>query len=567
MAPVNCLRIFLLRPVFAIRNNYPRLRPPIRIIWLALLMATATAASAAVLTGSFGSHDPSRMTNCEGAYYVYSTGGSMMSSTDRIHWSSGTSPFSSGVPTSVKNLIPSNQGIWAPDVIYATGRYLLYYAVADSSGTQSAIGLLTSPTLNPSDSTYHWTDAGVVIHHFDKQDLLTAIDPCPFFDASGALWMSYGSGYANGATWSDPTVVIMKLNDSTGLASSSNTSTYPVALGHIEASYVYYHNGYYYAFWNSGGCCSGTSSTYTVHMARSPTVTGTYVDENGATDSSNTLLAATVNKSSLIGNEYGPGQIGILNENGVYYCTYHYYPPSNGGAVLGEETIVWGTNGWPSVSADFVPGTYKITASGTNLSLGIRGASSANGTPVEEETYATSGYQQWNVAFTYSSGTTPDGYYSIHSVGSGNALDLYQSSAANGTLIEEWAAGTGNNQRWFIEETSDGKYRIISRTSGSVLSVPLPSQNPNLSVARINSGTDAQLTFPSQFGWNYNILTGTPSNWTTLTTLAGTGGTLTYTHTRGGINAANFWKLSIQEAVNEWSWQQSPGQEWTFSSP
>jgi arabinan endo-1,5-alpha-L-arabinosidase len=533
-----------------------------------LLCLASAQASGAILTGSFGSHDPSRMTNCDGTYYVYSTGGSMLYSTDRINWNFGTSPFPKGVPTSVASVIPSNQGIWAPDVIYLNNIYYLYYAVADTTGTQSAIGLMTSPTLNPSATNYHWTDQGIVVHRHDDQDKISAIDPCPFFDASGALWMSYGSGYANGATWSDPTIFIIKLNDSTGLASTTNTGLYPVALGHIEGSYVYYHSGYYYAFWNSGGCCSGTNSTYTIHVARSPTVTGTYVDQYGNTDSSDTFLAATVTKNAIIGAEHGPGQLGILCEGGVYYCTYHYYPESGGGAVLGEETLVWGANGWPIAGADIVPGTYKITASGTNSVLGIRGANSTNGTSIEEEPYTASTYQQWKIANTYSSGTTVDGYYSITSIGSAKAMDLYQANAANGTLIDEWAPGTGNNQRWFIEETSDGNFRILSRTSGSVVSVPTKSQIPYPTVARVNNGADAQISFPSQFGWNYGVATSTDlKSWTTLPTLAGTGGAMSYTETGAGGNTARFWQLTAQQSVDEWTWQDLPSQEWLFSAP
>lgn len=243
------------------------------VLVLTLLCGTAPTLRAAILTGSTGSHDPSRMIYCNGKYYIYSTGGSMMYSTDRINWTSGASPFN-GVPASAKSMIPSNQGIWAPDVIFLNNKYYLYYAVAASDNSKTLVGLLTSPTLDPSQSGYQWTDVGVVVSDIDKTDKRSAIDPCPFVDAIGELWLSYGSGYANGATWSDRTIFIIKLDDTTGLASATVTARYPVALGHIEASYVFYHAGYYYAFWNSGGCCDGASSTYTVHVARSPTVTG-----------------------------------------------------------------------------------------------------------------------------------------------------------------------------------------------------------------------------------------------------------------------------------------------------
>jgi arabinan endo-1,5-alpha-L-arabinosidase len=357
------------------------------IFWLIAL--SAPSVFSAVLTGSFGSHDPSRITKCDGVYYVYSTGGRMMYSTDMVAWATGTSPFqqpglstielpspsplpsaapsaSPGgqgpqgprrqfwhrVPDSMGKIIPKNQGIWAPDVIYINKAYYLYYSVADASGTQTGIGLLTSPTLNPGAADYHWTDRGVVLLTYDHEIHISAIDPCPFLDADGKLWMSYGSGYANGAKVTDPTIYIMKLDDTTGLASTSNTQHYPVAPGHIEASYVMFHNGYYYAFWNSGGCCAGNKSTYTIHMARSRTASGPYIDKKAESGTSDVLVGPVVTQDTAVGTEHGPGQIGIYEEGGVYYCTYHYYPETGRGASLGLEKLTWGADGWPVCSFD-----------------------------------------------------------------------------------------------------------------------------------------------------------------------------------------------------------------------
>ena len=437
-----------------------------------LLLWGATSSSAAILTGSTGSHDPSRMIFCNGKYYICSTGGGMISSTDRINWSYGTSPFSSfsgSRPSSMKAAIPSDQGIWAPDIIFYNNKYYLYYSCAASDGLSCAIGLITSPTLDPAAVGYAWTDVGVVIKTDDKVEKKSAIDPAPFIDASNNLWLSWGSGYANGATWSDTTICISKLDNVIGLRSAADTNYYSVALGHIEGSYIHYHNGYYYAFWNSGGCCSGASSSYTVHLARSPTVTGTYVDKNGAGNSSVTFLSSTVVKNSINGNEHGPGHMGILSEGGIDRCTYHYYPDT-GGSVIGEETVIWGADGWPTCGADLAPGTYRISSLNNGLAMGVYLAGTTNGTPLDQETYTGSTFQQWTLTYT-TNGSTADGYYRIMSAGSSNVADLFQSSPNNGTPINQWASGGGNNQKWFIEQTSDGYYRIVSKISQSVIEV------------------------------------------------------------------------------------------------
>ena len=479
------------------------------------ILLSMTFVRAAILTGSTGSHDPSRMINCNGKYYIYSTGGGMKSSTDKINWSSGTSPFN-GVPNSVRTLISTNQGIWAPDVIFSNNKYYLYYSVAASDGLHSAIGLLTSPTLDPAAAGYHWTDVGVVVFTTDHVQKRSAIDPCPFLDTSNNLWLSWGSGYANGATWSDPTIFLTRLDNTNGLASSTDTNQYPVALGHIEGSAIYYLRGYYYAFWNSGGCCSGASSSYTIHLARSPTVTGTYVDKNGAGNSSVTFLSSTVVKNSINGNEHGPGHAGILSEGGIDRVTYHYYPDT-GGSVIGEETIVWGADGWPTCGADLAPETCKMFSLNNGLAMGVYQGGTTNGAPIDQETFTGGTSQQWTVDFT-TNGSTADGYYSLTSVGSGKVVDVFQSNTNNGTLINQWTWGGGNNQKWFIEQTSEGYYRMVSKLSQSVIDISGYSDTSGTWLNEMvwNNGVDQQWLLTTSSG-------SLPAAPTGLTATAGTG--------------------------------------------
>jgi arabinan endo-1,5-alpha-L-arabinosidase len=301
------------------------------------------------IPNTLGTHDPSRIINDNGSYYFYSTGSNIpvWYTNDGRTWKQGPAVFPNGLPSWQKTLVPENDGhlVWAPDIIYRNGLFYLYYAV--NGGKSSAIGLATSPTLNPSASNHKWTDRGAVLSN-GPNDRVSAIDPAPFIDASGNFWLSWGSGYI--FTWSDPEIFVTRLDNSTGLRAAGAADN-PVVLGHVEASYVQYHNGYYYLFWNTGGCCSGASSTYLIHVARSASVTGPYVDKSGTAGGSNTFLASH-------GSVHGPGHLGILSQNGVDYYTYHYYPDS-GGSVLGLGTITWGSDGWPAASEPASPGPRR----------------------------------------------------------------------------------------------------------------------------------------------------------------------------------------------------------------
>ena len=116
----------------------------------ALLGVAAIATPARAQTsGANGTHDPSRMIESDGKFYVYSTGGGSKSSTDGLVWTNGPAMFPSGIPNSTTSLVPNNEGVWAPDVIFLNGQYYLYYAIANAENA-CAVGLVTTPTLDPS---------------------------------------------------------------------------------------------------------------------------------------------------------------------------------------------------------------------------------------------------------------------------------------------------------------------------------------------------------------------------------------------------------------------------------
>jgi beta-xylosidase len=267
-------------------------------------------------------------------------------------------------------------------VIFFNGLYHLYYALANAQ-SDCCIGMMSSPTLEPTSRKYQWTDRGLIVSSH-KSDQRGAIDPCPVFDAAGNLWLCFGSNYTFPA--SRPAIFIMPLDPKTGLPVSSPPKLTPLQAGHIEASYIFYHAGFYYLFWNSGGCCAGVKSSYTIHIARSAAITGPYKNKTAApgdnapaksasskgvagntnADASGPGVSGTQVSGPIIfgkdiflasytdpalGEEHGPGQIGILSENGVDRFTYHYYN-AKGRPVLGEQTLAYDPAGWPIPTID-----------------------------------------------------------------------------------------------------------------------------------------------------------------------------------------------------------------------
>lgn len=297
------------------------------------------------LRGFISAHDPSTMIKCKNRYYVYSTGQGILSksSADKVFWTPGPAVFTN-VPSWTTNAVPGFTGVfWAPDVLFFNNQYHLYYAVSTFGSQISGIGLVTNPTLDPTDPSYHWTDQGPVIQSASGSAYNT-IDPSLVWDASTNLWMAFGS------YWSG--IYLVQLDPLTGLRISAGSPTYPLAYNSsIEASYIYRHGNYYYLFVNWGSCCSGVNSTYNIRVGRATSVTGPYLDRNGVNmvNGGGTLFLRGAGKFA------GPGHMGIVSENGRDWFTYHYYDANGwapeygayGHADFDFEPLSWTADNWP----------------------------------------------------------------------------------------------------------------------------------------------------------------------------------------------------------------------------
>ena len=78
-------------------------------------------------------------------------------------WAHSGAVFSS-LPAWARRAVPGASGIWAPDVSWSATaqRGRVYYAVSTFGSQTSAIGLASSPTLDPRTASYAWRDDGVV---------------------------------------------------------------------------------------------------------------------------------------------------------------------------------------------------------------------------------------------------------------------------------------------------------------------------------------------------------------------------------------------------------------------
>ncbi|RYX86702.1 hypothetical protein EON83_00555 [bacterium] len=414
-------------------------------------------------------HDPSRVVKCGDAYYVFYTGNNILSrtSSDLTTWNRGTPVFEK-MPDWVREYVPNVKGnnIWAPDLIFFNNKYWLFYSVSTFGSRVSAIGVATTPTLDPKSPDYKWTDNGLVIASKQSSNW-NAIDPAPLTDERGDLWLTFGSFQRSG-------IQLVKLDSQTGKAvGEPKTLAARQGVG-PEAPYIHFHDGWYYIFENEGFCCRGMNSTYAAMVGRSKTITGPYLDKTGrdlATGGGTPFLGTE-------GEQIGPGHIGVLSEGNLDRFTYHYYNSlANGVPTLGMQTLVWEKDGWPRVAKDLKPGRYAIISKASGLALGIHDLSQEDGTPIDQFKYTGGPFQEWNVA------PVGDGYFNISSLATGKSIDLFECSSAEGTKISQYGWGNNDCQRWRIEPTSDGSYRILSKSTKNAITLPGGTTAPQALVA------------------------------------------------------------------------------------
>jgi arabinan endo-1,5-alpha-L-arabinosidase len=329
-------------------QNTIRMLLPLAGILFPLLTGPAQIQSNAVpvASGMSGNrevrvHDPSAPIKCTDDYWIFYTGRGIPSyhSKDLIKWEHGPAVFTNA-PAWVARTVPRNHWMyyWAPDIIHLGDRYLLYYAVSSFGRNDSAIGLATTPTLDPADPKYKWSDQGIVVQSVAR-DNFNAIDPAAALDAQGHLWLAFGS------FWSG--IKMIQLDPQTGKRIATNSPVYSLAFNDsIEASYLCRHDDYYYLFVNWGLCCRGTNSTYEIRVGRSRQITGPYLDKDGVdlvTGGGTPFLSAS-------GPFIGPGQSGIYSENRADWFSCHFYNGKRDGlSMLAILPLGWNTNGWPEI--------------------------------------------------------------------------------------------------------------------------------------------------------------------------------------------------------------------------
>jgi arabinan endo-1,5-alpha-L-arabinosidase len=301
-------------------------------------------------------HDPA-IIKAGGTYYLFTTGRpgrdkggyiGLRTSRDLKAWT----PVAAAVPDIphwAYAAVPGVRDMWAPDIAYVNGRYRLYYALSTFGSNRSAIGLFTSPTLDPAAPDYRWRDEGLVVQSTEASDF-NAIDANFIAAADGRHWLALGS------FWSG--IKLFELDPATG--KPKNVDARPIAIARrpvpaggpapVEAPFIITHGDFYYLFVSYDYCCKGANSTYYTVVGRSAAIDGPYLGRDGSSlmnGEGTIVLRADLREQQRF---RGPGHVAILHDGTRDLIVYHAYDKAaNGLPTLRISPLTWDADGWPKV--------------------------------------------------------------------------------------------------------------------------------------------------------------------------------------------------------------------------
>ncbi|MBQ2359574.1 MAG: family 43 glycosylhydrolase, partial [Prevotella sp.] len=256
--------------------------------------------------------DPTVIRDANGYFYLYATEDThnvpIYRSKDLVTWRYAGTAFTDA--TRPMDFVPKGS-IWAPDINYVNGQYVLYYSKSEWGKTwECGIGVAVSDRPNGGFHDAH------KLFISSEVGIENCIDPF-FIQDDGRNYLFWGSFHD---------IYGVELTED-GLAVKDGCKPQKIAGGLIEATMIVKHNGYFYLVGSAGTCCEGAKSTYRLVVARSRNLFGPYVDRNGRSAISDNF-SPLLNKSPEV---YGPGHCSefVLDDAGQTWVLYHGFQASD----------------------------------------------------------------------------------------------------------------------------------------------------------------------------------------------------------------------------------------------
>ena len=315
-------------------------------------------------------HDPV-MAWENGTFYLYSTGLQLATSTDRKTWTVHPEVRIMDIPSWTRDSVPGFRGhVWAPDLIQYNGRWWMAYSCSTFGRNNSAIGLVSSPPLDFTDTlSYRWQDEGCLVCSREHRDNWNAIDPAFILDEQGNPWLAWGSFWdgiqlarldaetMHLAQGEKPVTIARRTALRDTLNAEPNPTSRHAGRNAIEAPFIIRYGDYFYLFASHDYCCRGMQSNYKVVVGRSHSVQGPYLDREGRdmAEGGGTLVIEGDKKEfeaaghcAFYSIHDSSGSEAASRQQDIFIC-HGYSTRHHGQAILIQRNVSWTDDGWPQL--------------------------------------------------------------------------------------------------------------------------------------------------------------------------------------------------------------------------
>jgi arabinan endo-1,5-alpha-L-arabinosidase len=278
--------------------------------------------------------DPTVIKAKDGYFYLYATENTknvpIYKSKDLIDWEFLGTAFTNETRPSFE----PKGGIWAPDINYINGKYVLYYSMSVWGGEWTC-GIGVAVADRPEGP---FIDKGKLFRS-NEIGVQNSIDQF-YIEHRGRKYLFWGSFRG---------IYAIELS-ADGLSIKQGAEKKQIAGRAFEGTYIYKKGKYYYLFASVGSCCEGVKSTYKLVVGRSTSLFGQYVDKNGKPMMQNGYEVVINYNDRFVGN--GHNSEIVQDKKGKDWLFYHGVDKQNPkGRILLLDQLQWDKEGWPFVQS------------------------------------------------------------------------------------------------------------------------------------------------------------------------------------------------------------------------
>ena len=290
--------------------------------------------------------DPTVIKAKDGCFYLYATEDTknvpIYKSKNLIDWEFLGTAFT-------KETRPSFEpkgGIWAPDINYINGKYVMYYSMSVWGGEWTC-GIGVAVADKPEGP---FKDHGKIFRS-NEIGVKNSIDQF-YIEHQGKKYLFWGSFRG---------IYAIELAED-GLSLKSGAEKKRIAGTAFEGTYIHKKGKYYYLFASVGTCCEGVKSTYKLVVGRSKSLFGPYIDKEGKPMMENGYTIVISSNDRFVGN--GHNSEILQDKKGNDWVLYHGVDTQKPkGRVLLLDQLQWDKSGWPFVQ----DGSPSLTANHPNF--------------------------------------------------------------------------------------------------------------------------------------------------------------------------------------------------------